>query len=88
MIGICSAAAIQNIESEPESKVQGNAIEEPNENDTSDLETAEGKHFGIGPRVLVVNKGYGGGYHRGGGCGCSGGHSRYHSHHRFYGKKK
>lgn len=87
MIGICSAAAINSIGSEPESKVQGNAVEELNENETSDLETAEGKHFGIGPRVLVINKGYGG-FNRGGGCGCSGGHSHYHSHHRYYGKKK
>lgn len=85
MIGICSAAAIKNIESDVESKVEGNGVEEPNGNETSDLETAEG---GFGPRVLIINKGRGGGFHRGGGCGCSGGHSRYHSHHRYYGKKK
>lgn len=85
VIGICTSAAIENIEAEPEPKDQQNAIEEVN-GSQSDLETAEGKHFGFGPRVVVINKGYGG-YQRGygGGCGC--GSSHYHSHHRFYGKK-
>lgn len=92
VIGICSSAAIKNIQSEPASIVPENAVDGVDENQISDLETAEGKHFG--PRVVVINKGYGG--HRGGyggGCGCGGyggyGHSsHYHSHHQYYGKKK
>lgn len=91
VIGICSSAAIKNIQSEPASIHQENEVDGVNENQISDLETAEGRHFG--PRVVVINKGYGG--HRegygggyGGGCGCGGGHSHYHSHHRYYGKRK
>lgn len=91
LIGICSSAAIKSIESELESKVQGNAVEEAS-NET-DLAPAEARHFGFGPRVVVINKGYGGynrgygGYNRG--CGCGGGNNRYHIHRRYgYGKKK
>lgn len=89
LIGMCQSAAINNILPEPEKSIPENAVEEVNDNQTADLETAEFKHFG--PRVVVINKGYGG-YHGGGGyrgCGCGGGYSHYHSHHRYgYGKKK
>ncbi|XP_037042707.1 uncharacterized protein LOC119079027 [Bradysia coprophila] len=91
VIGICSAAAINNVQPESESNVVENAVEEVNGDQATDLETAELKHFGFGPKVVVINKGYGGygGYRGGGysrGCGC--GSSHYHSHHRYYGKKK
>lgn len=83
MIGFCYAAPVKDIEPEP-LNVPGNAVEEIQDNQTSDLETAEFKHVGFGPKVLVINKGYGG--HGYGGCGCGGyGHSH---HHRHYGKKK
>lgn len=89
VIGICSSAVIKNsspgVENAPEK-----AIEEVNENQASELETAESKHFGFGPRVVVINKGHGGyggygGYSGGVGCGC--GNSHYHYHKKFYGKK-
>ncbi|KAG4078819.1 hypothetical protein HA402_015409 [Bradysia odoriphaga] len=88
VVGICTAAAITNIQPESELNAVENALEEVDGDKASDLETAELKLFGFGPRVVVVNKGYGGyrggGYSRG--CGC--GSSHYHSHHRYYGKKK
>lgn len=93
VIAYCSAAVIKDIQPE-ELNAPGNAVEENNENQ-SDLETAEFKHIGFGPKVVVINKGYGGhggygGYGGSRGCGCGGygGRSHYHSHHRYYGKKK
>jgi len=83
VIGFGFAAVIKNIEPEPVNAPE-NAVEEINENQSSDLDTAEGKHFGFGPRVVIVNKGFGGNR----GCGCGYERSHYHSHHRFYGKKK
>lgn len=91
MIAVSSSAAINNVGSEPATNILENAVEEVNENQSADLETAEG---GFGPRVVVINKGFGGyggygGYgHRGhhhhhhhAGCGCGHGF-------RHFGKKK
>lgn len=116
MIGICSSAAILNVQPESNSnnvdiavvdEVDGKAgsdleTAESNYNavgevdgkpaSESDLETAESALGLFGPKVVVINKGYGG--YRGGGhrrgCGCAGygGSSHYHSHYGYYGKKK
>ncbi|KAJ6644461.1 hypothetical protein Bhyg_09430 [Pseudolycoriella hygida] len=89
-IGVCSSAAINTLQSESDSIVPENTLTENDENATSDLETSETKFFGFGPKVVVINKGYGGyrgGGRRRGGCGCGYGHSHYHGH-GYYGKKK
>lgn len=74
-----------------ETAYNSQTVEEVDGKTAPDLETAESA---LG--VVVINKGYGGyrggGYRGGGyrsGCGCGyGGSSRYHSHYRYYGKKK
>lgn len=90
VIEVCFSAAITKIHPKPESKIPENAVEEVNDNQTSDLDTAELIYFGLGSRGYGgrYRGGYGGGY-RSRGCNCGyGGGGHYHGRRGYYGKKK